>query len=172
MTKIYIKVRKFGKNKGANMKNWCKEDILCELKKKGWSVRRLAREWNLSASSLHNALRFPYPRGERIIAAAIGIEPEKIWAERYEKRKIVKVTDEMRKKVDSNTKIDNGYLSIKQLLALNNQDLPLTARGIKAKADRENWHFVECHSRGRNGKTRFYSVSALPIEIQSVVNAI
>jgi len=37
------------------------------------------------------ALNRPYPKAERIIAAAIGIAPEVIWPERYAKRNFTPV---------------------------------------------------------------------------------
>lgn len=66
--------------------DWHRADIVAELKKKGWSVAALAREVGLSESTLYSALSRPYPKGERIIAAAIGVEPEVIWAKRYAER--------------------------------------------------------------------------------------
>ena len=54
--------------KNATPKNWHRADIVAALKKKGWSLRAL--------------------KGERIIAAAIGVKPEEIWPERYAARNL------------------------------------------------------------------------------------
>lgn len=61
-------------------------DIVAALKKKGWSVRALSRECGLHESTLYSALKMPYPKCERIIAAALGLEPEEIWPQRYAAR--------------------------------------------------------------------------------------
>lgn len=75
--------------KSANLpevSDWHRADVVAELKKKGWSVAALAREVGLAESTLYSALSRPYPKGERIIASAIGVEPEVIWAKRYADR--------------------------------------------------------------------------------------
>ncbi|MCW3478807.1 helix-turn-helix domain-containing protein [Neisseriaceae bacterium JH1-16] len=66
--------------------DWHRADIVAALHKKGWSLRRLSLEVGLSAGALNNALDRPWPKAERIIAAAIGEAPETIWPSRYEKR--------------------------------------------------------------------------------------
>lgn len=66
--------------------DWHRADIVAALHKVGWSLRRLSVEAGLSAGALNNALDRPWPKGERIIAAAIGEAPEAIWPSRYEKR--------------------------------------------------------------------------------------
>lgn len=66
--------------------DWHRADIVAALHKKGWSLRQLSKEAGLSAGALNNALDRPWPKAERIIAAAIGEAPETIWPSRYEKR--------------------------------------------------------------------------------------
>lgn len=66
--------------------DWHRADIVAALHKKGWSLRRLSQEAGLSAGALNNALDRPWPKAERIIAAAIEEAPETIWPSRYEKR--------------------------------------------------------------------------------------
>lgn len=66
--------------------DWHRADIVAALHKQGWSLRRLSLEAGLSAGALNNALDRPWPKAERIIAAAIGEAPETIWPERYAKR--------------------------------------------------------------------------------------
>ena len=66
--------------------NWHKADILAELKKKGWILRSLAAEGNVSYSTLKTVFDKSYPKMERLVANAIGISPEIIWAERFAER--------------------------------------------------------------------------------------
>lgn len=66
--------------------DWHRADIVAALHKAGWSLRRLSQEAGLSAGALNNALDRPWPKAERIIAAAIGEAPDAIWPSRYEKR--------------------------------------------------------------------------------------
>ncbi|MGQ0287150.1 helix-turn-helix domain-containing protein [Pasteurellaceae bacterium 22721_9_1] len=66
--------------------DWHRADILAELKKCGWSLRALAKEGNVSYNTLKSVLDKPYPKMERLIANAIGISPEIIWAGRFAER--------------------------------------------------------------------------------------
>lgn len=66
--------------------DWHRADVVAALHKKGWSLRELSRQSGLSAGTLKSALDRPYRKAEGIIAAAIGMAPEAIWPERYEKR--------------------------------------------------------------------------------------
>lgn len=66
--------------------DWHRADIVAAVKKQGWSLRKLSKEAGLSEGTLKSALDRPYPKAERIIAAAIGVQPEAIWPTRYEKR--------------------------------------------------------------------------------------
>lgn len=64
-------------------KDWHKADVIASLRKKGTSLAALSREAGLSSSTLSNALERPWPKGELIIAGAIGVPPEEIWPSRY-----------------------------------------------------------------------------------------
>jgi Ner family transcriptional regulator len=76
---------KQGNPKKAGLKDWHRADIVAEIRKAGWSLRRLATHHGYAApTTLTNALARPWPKGERIIAEAIGIDPAKIWPSRYE----------------------------------------------------------------------------------------
>lgn len=66
--------------------DWHRADVVAALHKKGWSLRRLSKESGLSAGTLKSALDRSYPKAERIIAAAIEIDPRVIWPNRYAKR--------------------------------------------------------------------------------------
>jgi len=43
----------------------------------------LSRQSGLNSRTLNNALDRRYPKGEKIIAGAIGVEPRTIWPSRY-----------------------------------------------------------------------------------------
>ena len=58
-------------------------DIVAMLKKKELSLRALSVQNGLSADTLKNTLNKPWPKGEKIIADALGVKPEKIWPSRY-----------------------------------------------------------------------------------------
>lgn len=64
-------------------KDWCRSDILAEIKKKKGSLAALSLENGLAPGTLGNVFYRAWPRGERIIADAIGTQPEKIWPSRY-----------------------------------------------------------------------------------------
>lgn len=71
--------------KKTDLQDWHRADIVAELRKAGWSLRRLATHHGYAApTTLTNALARPWPKGERIIAAAIGVDPATIWPSRYE----------------------------------------------------------------------------------------
>jgi Ner family transcriptional regulator len=64
--------------------DWHRADIVAALRKAGWSLRKLsAHHGYASANTLAKALDRPWPKGERLIAAAIGQKPEAIWPSRY-----------------------------------------------------------------------------------------
>lgn len=68
--------------------DWHPAVIICELKKQGLSLSRLARDNGYkSATPFTMALRQPYPKVEAIIANAVGVPARAIWPERYQMRK-------------------------------------------------------------------------------------
>ena len=62
---------------------WHQADIIAGLRKKGTSLAALSRAAGLSSSTLANALIRPWPKGEFLIAEALGVHPSEIWPERY-----------------------------------------------------------------------------------------
>ncbi|WBM70128.1 helix-turn-helix domain-containing protein [Buttiauxella sp. WJP83] len=62
---------------------WHQADIIAGLRKKGTSLAALSRSAGLSSSTLANALTRPWPKGEFLIAEALGVHPSEIWPERY-----------------------------------------------------------------------------------------
>lgn len=68
---------------GTNKSDWHRADVIAALKKKGISLAGLSRGAGLNSRTLNNALERRYPKGERIIAEAIGVQPCEIWPSRY-----------------------------------------------------------------------------------------
>lgn len=58
-------------------------DIVAAMKKRQTSLAELSRKVGLSSGTLANALKRPWPKGEFIIAAALGMHPSEIWPSRY-----------------------------------------------------------------------------------------
>ncbi|MEW7313579.1 helix-turn-helix transcriptional regulator [Buttiauxella gaviniae] len=66
-------------------KDWHSADIIAALKKHGTSLSAVSRNSGLASSTLGNALYRHWPKGERLIADALGVTPEQIWPSRYRK---------------------------------------------------------------------------------------
>ena len=64
-------------------KDWHQADIIAAIKKKGTTMAAVSRRAGLSSSTLSNALTRKWPKGERLIAEAIGVKAEAIWPSRY-----------------------------------------------------------------------------------------
>ncbi|RJT46103.1 helix-turn-helix domain-containing protein [Rahnella woolbedingensis] len=64
-------------------KDWHTADIIAAIRKKGTTMAAVSRDAGLSSSTLSNALARPWPKGEMIIARAIGIEEKEIWPSWY-----------------------------------------------------------------------------------------
>lgn len=58
-------------------------DIRSALMKKGISLSQLGVQNGLAKTTLRNALDKKYPKGEKIIAEALGMNPSEIWPSRY-----------------------------------------------------------------------------------------
>ncbi|ATO31603.1 MULTISPECIES: helix-turn-helix domain-containing protein [Dickeya] len=63
--------------------DWHPADIIAALRKKGTTLAAVSRAAGLSSSTLANALSRPWPKGEWLIADALGIHPSEIWPSRY-----------------------------------------------------------------------------------------
>ena len=63
--------------------DWHDADIIAELKKAGTNMSALSIANGYTRNGLRNALYRKYPKAERIIAGAIGVNPEDIWPSRY-----------------------------------------------------------------------------------------
>lgn len=63
--------------------DWHPARIVYELRLKGWTLRKLSASKGWHPCSLNMALRRSWPKGERDIADALGLEPWDIWPSRY-----------------------------------------------------------------------------------------
>jgi Ner family transcriptional regulator len=59
------------------------EWIKFQLRAKGTSLAKLARELHVTGQAVKNVKRTAYPRMERAIAKALGLPVEKLWPERW-----------------------------------------------------------------------------------------
>ena len=64
--------------------DWHQAYISAALKDKGPNLSALSAANGYSRNGLRNALYRPYPKAEKIIAKAIGVEPKDIWPTRYD----------------------------------------------------------------------------------------
>lgn len=69
--------------KECQLSDWHQADIIAALKKRGTNLSALSEKNGYSRNNLRNALYRPYPKAERIIAGAIGVQPADIWPTRY-----------------------------------------------------------------------------------------
>ncbi|MBN3174284.1 helix-turn-helix domain-containing protein [Pectobacterium brasiliense] len=66
-----------------NGQDWHPADIIAALKKRGTSLAAVSRNAGLASSTLVNALKRHWPKGERLIAEALDSSPEQVWPSRY-----------------------------------------------------------------------------------------
>ncbi|MDN8600326.1 helix-turn-helix transcriptional regulator [Citrobacter sp. S2-9] len=81
-------------------KDWHPADIIAALRKKNTSLAAQSRQAGLSSSTLANALNRSWPRGEKIIAGALGVLPETIWPSRYFDEEGNRIARVLRKEVE------------------------------------------------------------------------
>lgn len=65
--------------------DWDWEDLLAQIRKRGWSLRQIAKkEGYAHGGVLGEAKRRPYPAAEAVLASYAGVEhPCTIWPSRY-----------------------------------------------------------------------------------------
>ena len=68
--------------------DWHPADIIAALKKRGTSLAALSRRAGLASSTLANALARRWPKGEGLIADALGVHPADIWPSRYQREQM------------------------------------------------------------------------------------
>ncbi|MGS4429247.1 transcriptional regulator [Serratia marcescens] len=68
----------------SDLKDWHRADVIAALKKRKTNLSKVSRQAGYQSTTLANALDRHWPRGEKIIAEAIGVPPETIWPSRYQ----------------------------------------------------------------------------------------
>lgn len=76
--------------------DWHPADIVAALRKSGWSLRQLSLHHGYYHQALAKALSRPYPKAERLVAAAIGVPAEQIWPSRFAHRAARELTPRQR----------------------------------------------------------------------------
>lgn len=74
---------KIATQKKSSSLDWHPALVGAHLKMRGTSTEQLSRRNGLHPKSLSLALHRPWPKAERIIAKALGVEPQSIWPSRY-----------------------------------------------------------------------------------------
>lgn len=64
--------------------DWHAADVVAELRKAGTSLSTLSRQHGYHAQSLQTVLRRTWPKGQRLVAARLGLRPQLIWPSRYD----------------------------------------------------------------------------------------
>ncbi|NKI75830.1 transcriptional regulator [Dickeya sp. CFBP 2040] len=63
--------------------DWHSSDIIARLHKRGTTLATVSRAAGLNSSTLGSALSRPWPKGEQLIAEALGVTAYEIWPSRY-----------------------------------------------------------------------------------------
>lgn len=72
--------------------DWHKADITAALHKRGITLKGLSlANGYRSPDACAQALHRPYPKVERLIAAALEMRPEELWPSRYENKRITAI---------------------------------------------------------------------------------
>ncbi len=74
------------KNTPSETQDWHRADIIAALKKAGWSMSALSQHHGYGRTTLASAFERKWPKGEALIAEAIGLSPQAIWPSRYEEK--------------------------------------------------------------------------------------
>lgn len=69
--------------KPRNKQGWEKEYIKYRIRQQFGTFRALAKQAGVVPDYLYHTLNQPQPKGEGIIARALGVSPAEIWPERY-----------------------------------------------------------------------------------------
>ena len=72
--------------------DWHRADVLAALKKAGWTLSALSHHHGYGRTTLHAAFDRKWPKGEALIAEAIGLSPQAIWPSRYLEKHRTEVT--------------------------------------------------------------------------------
>jgi Ner family transcriptional regulator len=66
-------------------RDWHRAEVLAALRMtpEHWTMAGLSRAHAYSVNAISEACRHPWPAVERIVADALGMEPQEIWPSRY-----------------------------------------------------------------------------------------
>lgn len=79
-----LHMRKTTHTKKSARLDWHRADIVAALHKVGWTIRKLSTHHGYAdPTTLSHALDRPWPKGQKLIADALGLKPETIWPTRY-----------------------------------------------------------------------------------------
>jgi Ner family transcriptional regulator len=67
--------------------DWDRHEILAQVRRRGLTLSKLSRRAGWQPNTLNAALERPWPKGEKIIADALGLTVEDIWPSRVERRR-------------------------------------------------------------------------------------
>lgn len=65
-------------------RNWHKEDIKAEIRKRGSNLHALARENGLVPNHMARSLRFRFPTYHAVIADFLGVPVQELWPHWYD----------------------------------------------------------------------------------------
>jgi Ner family transcriptional regulator len=69
------------------------EDIKAALRKRGWTLTRIAQELNIDTSAVSHALnRQRSRRVEKVVASKLGLPPHEVWPQRYQRGRQSRLT--------------------------------------------------------------------------------
>jgi Ner family transcriptional regulator len=60
------------------------EDIKAEIRRRGLNLAKLGRLYNVPHSTLKSSFLGPCPKGDRVIAHALGLPVHEVWPDRYD----------------------------------------------------------------------------------------
>lgn len=65
--------------------NWTRTTILFKLRERGLNAARMATDIGLTRSTFYSAMERPYPRVQKLIAAALDERVQDIWPQFYDR---------------------------------------------------------------------------------------
>ena len=87
--------------------DWHPEDIKAAVRKRGWTLKGLARDHGLPLNACQQACAQPRYHGEQVIAEALGIPAQRIWPSRFDAQGNRKHQHRTRRK--SNAPMSGGH---------------------------------------------------------------
>ncbi|WP_439547812.1 helix-turn-helix domain-containing protein [Falsiroseomonas sp.] len=70
----------------ARQRDWEAIDFVIAFRDRGLTWKQVSEEAGYKGTALRNAVDKPWPKAEKAIAHALGLQPETIWPSRYARR--------------------------------------------------------------------------------------